>query len=78
MKHPEIVKGYVALFAYSSELFVLEILRKNELRYLIHLEIIDIVIENEIDDYWINKRVCNCFAFMTIPIYLGSSKIGVF
>lgn len=37
-----------------------------------------IVIENEIDDYWITERICNCFASMTVPIYLGSPKIGEF
>lgn len=37
-----------------------------------------IVIENEIDDYWITERICNCFASMTIPIYLGSPKISDF
>lgn len=35
-----------------------------------------IVIENEISDYWITERICNCFASMTVPIYLGSPKIG--
>ena len=37
-----------------------------------------IVIENEIDDYWITERICNCFACLTVPIYLGSPKIGNF
>lgn len=37
-----------------------------------------IVMENEIDDYWITERICNCFASMTVPIYLGSPKIGDF
>lgn len=37
-----------------------------------------IVIENEIDDYWITERICNCFASMTVPIYIGSPKIGKF
>lgn len=37
-----------------------------------------IVIENEMDDYWITERICNCFASMTVPIYLGSPKIGEF
>lgn len=37
-----------------------------------------IVMENEIDDYWITERICNCFASMTVPIYLGSPIIGEF
>lgn len=37
-----------------------------------------IVIENDIQDYWITEKICNCFATMTIPIYLGSPKIGDF
>lgn len=37
-----------------------------------------IVIENEISDYWITERICNCFASMTVPIYIGSPKIGDF
>ena len=34
-----------------------------------------IVIENYIDDYWITEKICNCFAYKTIPIYLGARKI---
>lgn len=37
-----------------------------------------IVIENDIQDYWITEKICNCFASMTVPIYLGSHKIGDF
>lgn len=37
-----------------------------------------IVIENDIQDYWITEKICNCFATMTVPIYLGSPKIGDF
>lgn len=33
-------------------------------------------IENAIEPYWITERICNCFASMTVPIYLGSPKIG--
>lgn len=35
-----------------------------------------IVIENYVDDYWITEKICNCFANNTVPIYLGSKKIG--
>lgn len=35
-------------------------------------------IENCIEDYWITERICNCFASMTIPIYMGSPRIGDF
>ena len=31
-----------------------------------------------IGNYWITERICNCFASMTVPIYLGSPKIGDF
>lgn len=37
-----------------------------------------IVIENDIGNYWITERICNCFASMTVPIYIGSPKIGEF
>lgn len=37
-----------------------------------------IVIENDISDYWITERICNCFAAMTVPIYIGSPIIGEF
>lgn len=32
-------------------------------------------IENNISPFWITERICNCFATMTVPIYLGSPKI---
>lgn len=35
-------------------------------------------IENCISPYWITERICNCFATMTVPIYLGSPNIGKF
>ena len=35
-----------------------------------------IVVENEITPYCFTEKITNCFAAMTIPIYLGASKIG--
>lgn len=35
-----------------------------------------IVVENYIDDLWFTEKIINCFATKTIPIYLGSPKIG--
>ena len=35
-----------------------------------------IVIENEITPYCFTEKIINCFATMTIPVYLGASKIG--
>lgn len=37
-----------------------------------------IVIENTLDDYCFTEKVLNCFASMTIPIYLGAKKISNF
>lgn len=37
-----------------------------------------IVIENDIDDYWYTEKILNCFATKTVPIYVGSKKIGDF
>jgi len=37
-----------------------------------------IVIENFISPYFFTERITNCFASMTIPIYLGASKIDQF
>ena len=37
-----------------------------------------IVIENEITDYYFTEKILNCFAAMTIPIYMGARKIGDF
>jgi hypothetical protein len=34
-----------------------------------------IVIENEITPYGFTEKITNCFAAMTIPVYLGASKI---
>lgn len=35
-----------------------------------------IVIENDLDDYWFTEKILNCFATMTIPIYVGAKRIG--
>lgn len=35
-----------------------------------------VIIENYIDDYWFTEKICNCFANMTIPIYLGARRIN--
>lgn len=35
-----------------------------------------IIIENDIDAYWFTEKILNCFATMTIPVYLGATKIG--
>lgn len=32
-------------------------------------------IENNIEPLWITERICNCFAAMTVPIYLGSPDV---
>lgn len=37
-----------------------------------------IVVENDISSYYFTEKVIDCFASMTIPIYLGASKIGDF
>lgn len=37
-----------------------------------------IVIENTISKYCFTEKLLNCFASMTIPIYLGASQIGLF
>ncbi len=37
-----------------------------------------IVIENSIESYCFTEKILNCFAAMTIPIYLGAPKIGEF
>jgi len=34
-----------------------------------------IAIENEVSSYWFTEKILNCFASMTIPIYLGATKI---
>lgn len=35
-----------------------------------------IVIENGITDYYFTEKILNCFAAMTIPVYIGAKKIG--
>ncbi|GHU16887.1 hypothetical protein FACS1894163_07080 [Spirochaetia bacterium] len=35
-----------------------------------------IVVENEITPYGFTEKITNCFAAMTIPVYLGATKIG--
>lgn len=37
-----------------------------------------IVVENYISPYFFTEKITNCFAAMTVPIYLGASKIGEF
>ncbi|MBQ2645526.1 hypothetical protein IJG14_08165, partial [bacterium] len=37
-----------------------------------------IAIENEIEGYWFTEKILNCFANMTIPIYLGATHIDKF
>ena len=37
-----------------------------------------IVVENDIEPYWFTEKILNCFATMTIPIYIGASKINEF
>ncbi|WP_300697461.1 MULTISPECIES: glycosyltransferase family 10 domain-containing protein [Helicobacter] len=37
-----------------------------------------IVIENEISSFYFTEKVLDCFASMTIPIYLGATKIDKF
>lgn len=37
-----------------------------------------IIIENTIESYCFTEKILNCFAAMTIPIYLGAPKIGDF
>jgi hypothetical protein len=37
-----------------------------------------IVIENDITPYHFTEKILNCFASMTIPIYIGATKIGDF
>lgn len=35
-------------------------------------------IENQIESFWFTEKILNCFANMTIPIYLGATKIDEF
>ena len=37
-----------------------------------------IAVENELSGYWFTEKILNCFASMTIPVYLGASKIDKF
>lgn len=37
-----------------------------------------IAVENHISPYFFTEKITNCFLSMTIPIYLGASKIGEF
>lgn len=37
-----------------------------------------IVIENAISEFYFTEKIMNCFAAMTIPIYVGAKKIGEF
>jgi len=37
-----------------------------------------IAIENDITDYFFTEKILNCFAAMTVPIYLGARKIDQF
>ena len=33
-----------------------------------------IAIENQIEPYWFTEKIVNCFATMTIPVYIGATK----
>ncbi len=37
-----------------------------------------IIIENDVKPYYFTEKITSCFAAMTIPVYLGASKIGDF
>lgn len=37
-----------------------------------------IAIENQIEPYWFTEKIVNCFATMTIPVYIGATKIDTF
>jgi hypothetical protein len=37
-----------------------------------------IIVENDISPYWFTEKIMNCFASMTVPIYIGATKIGDF
>ena len=37
-----------------------------------------IVVENDIADYYMTEKIMDCFASMTIPIYLGAPKVSEF
>lgn len=37
-----------------------------------------IVVENFSDPYYFTEKLLNCFASMTVPVYIGASKVGEF
>lgn len=37
-----------------------------------------VVVENFIDDYYFTEKLLDCFASMTVPIYIGATKISRF
>lgn len=37
-----------------------------------------VAFENYISDYWFTEKICNCFAWNTVPIYYGARQIGEF
>jgi hypothetical protein len=37
-----------------------------------------IIIENDMTPYRFTEKILNCFASMTVPIYIGAAKIGDF
>lgn len=37
-----------------------------------------IAVENNVSDYYFTEKLMNCFAAMTVPIYIGAEKIGEF
>lgn len=37
-----------------------------------------IIVENEQSPYYFTEKILNCFAAMTIPVYLGAVEIGKF
>ncbi|MBQ6568469.1 MAG: hypothetical protein IJL80_15590, partial [Treponema sp.] len=37
-----------------------------------------IVVENDITPYYFTEKILDCFAAMTIPVYLGARRIGDF
>lgn len=45
--------------------------------YLEHYKF-SVIIENDIDDYWYTEKILNCFGTKTVPIYVGSKRIGDF
>lgn len=37
-----------------------------------------IIVENNIEAYWFTEKILNCFSMLTVPIYLGATKIDKF